>query len=253
MTEGFSGALSERPSRGPPSSVSRSNTKSATAASTRSSNILLITEGESQTRILIAAWATTKNTTKGTAIHKSVLKENAEIIKALDNLKGCIRLCENERNPDRQQKLFDDLRDHVPKAEFFEVNKLVLVHKHMRDNGLGNIFAPTTGVDFPWGLRADALQLFQCWTEKNFGVELLRGIIKSKCKDYNRSADRIDPVWREQYPHAANYYGQGDLVLGQWWPTQLCTGRDGAHGSRQGGIYGEKIKGAYSIIISRSA
>lgn len=42
------------------------------------------------------------------------------------------------------------------------------------------------------------------------------------------------------------------MVLGQWWPTQLCTVRDGAHGSPQGGIYGEKGKGAYSIVLSRS-
>lgn len=118
-----------------------------------------------------------------------MLKEKADIVKALDNLKDCIRRCENEKNPDRLTEFFDELRDHVHKAEFFDVSLFIVNHKHMLDNGLGRIFAPTTGVDFPWDLRADALQLFQRWAEKNFSVELLRGIIKSKLKDFNRSAD----------------------------------------------------------------
>jgi hypothetical protein len=75
----------------------------------------------------------------------------------------------------------------------------------------------------------------------------MRGI-KTVTKD--RDADRIDEKYKKKFPGDAKYYGEGDLVLGQWWPTQLCTVRDGAHGAAQGGIFGEREKGAYSIVLS---
>ncbi|KAF2259540.1 hypothetical protein CC78DRAFT_475257 [Lojkania enalia] len=122
----------------------------------------------------------------------------------------------------------------------------------MLDNGLTRIFAPKqpTKNEFPWDLKADARQLYHRWYNEIFSVDLLRGIVLARAKNKadKRNADRIDPEW----PHrvSAKYYGHGDLVMGQWWPTQLCTMRDGAHGSAQGGISGDKGKGAYSIVLS---
>lgn len=41
-----------------------------------------------------------------------------------------------------------------------------------------------------------------------------------------------------------------ELENGQWWPTQLACGRDGAHGMPEAGIHGNVESGAYSIILS---
>jgi hypothetical protein len=49
---------------------------------------------------------------------------------------------------------------------------------------------------------------------------------------------------------SANVFGHNGLSVGDWWPYQLCALRDGAHGSRQGGIAGKIAEGAYSIVIS---
>lgn len=173
-----------------------------------------------------------------------------QAITALSSMKDCIGRCENEANPNQLGKFFDELRDHVHKAEFLPgIDGHVLYKVHMLDNGLKRIFAPTTtNVKFPWDLQADAVQLWHKWCVKNFSVNLLRGIKLAKAKDSSRAADRIEDSWKNKY--SAKYHGQGDLVLGQWWPTQLCTVRDGAHGSAQGGIFGEKGKGAYSIVLS---
>lgn len=41
------------------------------------------------------------------------------------------------------------------------------------------------------------------------------------------------------------------LTENSWWPFQICALRDGAHGSRMGGIHG-RTDGAYSVVISGS-
>ncbi|RPA98407.1 hypothetical protein L873DRAFT_1043384 [Choiromyces venosus 120613-1] len=48
----------------------------------------------------------------------------------------------------------------------------------------------------------------------------------------------------------ANVFGANGLTVGDWWPYQICALRDGAHGSRMGGIHGRVNVGAYSIVIS---
>ncbi|PWW72213.1 hypothetical protein C7212DRAFT_348078 [Tuber magnatum] len=48
----------------------------------------------------------------------------------------------------------------------------------------------------------------------------------------------------------ADVFGANGLTVGDWWPFQICALRDGAHGSRMGGIYGRVNSGAYSIVIS---
>src|SRR5271170_7223349 len=52
------------------------------------------------------------------------------------------------------------------------------------------------------------------------------------------------------YQRPANVFGHNGLKVGNWWPMQICALRDGAHGSRMGGIAGKANIGAYSVIIS---
>ncbi|KAA8898965.1 PUA-like domain-containing protein, partial [Sphaerosporella brunnea] len=48
----------------------------------------------------------------------------------------------------------------------------------------------------------------------------------------------------------ADVFGHNGLQVGDWWPYQLCALRDGAHGSRQGGIFGRISEGCFSIVVS---
>jgi hypothetical protein len=83
---------------------------------------------------------------------------------------------------------------------------------------------------------------------ESFDQNVLRGIVT--VKGPNRGSDRLDQTYRAKHPATAKYYGDKGLVIGQCWPSQLCTVRDGAHGSSQGGIFGNKDNGAYSIVMS---
>jgi hypothetical protein len=59
----------------------------------------------------------------------------------------------------------------------------------------------------------------------------------------------LDPT-KKHLP--ANKFGSNGIEHGTWWPKQICLIRDGAHGCIQGGIYGNLIDGAFSIIVSGS-
>lgn len=56
----------------------------------------------------------------------------------------------------------------------------------------------------------------------------------------------LDPSYPKR---EAAVVGANGLSVGDWWPFQICALRDGAHGSRMGGIHG-RGDGAYSVVIS---
>lgn len=166
-----------------------------------------------------------------------------QTMQALKAMKGCAERCEINSTP----KELEDLRQHIHKAEIrLKVDGTILRKERMlEERGLPRIFT-STKVDFPWDLKADAWALYLRWYGEYFDVNLFRGI-KTR-KQLNRGSDSIDPSYKGRV--LPNFVGQGHLMLGQWWPTQLTLVRDGGHGSSQGGIYGEKGKGAYSIVLS---
>jgi hypothetical protein len=168
---------------------------------------------------------------------------------ALEALKDCVRRCEAEKKPSQLNALFEELRNHIHKAEIkLDVTPYILKKARIltSENGLPRIFKEEAS--FPPDLKADAYQLYKRWYEGNFTQDILRGINLVKGKDRNN--DRLDPDYTKKYPVDPKVYGSNGLVLGQWWPTQLCTVRDGAHGATQGGIFGAREKGAYSIVLS---
>ncbi|KAF2791737.1 hypothetical protein K505DRAFT_280149 [Melanomma pulvis-pyrius CBS 109.77] len=169
---------------------------------------------------------------------------NVQAEKSLQRIRECIERCENEKSPNLRPKIFNELLDEIHKAEIkLDVDgKLLRKTFMLHESGIVRIF--TSKVDFPWEIKADAIQLYHRWYQGIFTVDLLRGITRGRTA--NRSADSISANGK----HSASYHGEGHLVLGQWWPTQLCTVRDGAHGSAQGGIYGKKDNGAYSIVLA---
>jgi hypothetical protein len=183
---------------------------------------------------------------------KELAKKRPQELTALEALKDCIGRCEEKMTQFKsaeRRKLIDELRNHVHKAEFLRNITKFIVRKArilVPENGLPRIFRDD--VSFPPDLKADAYQLYLRWVRGEFSQDILRGITTIHGKD--RTSDRLDKAYRARYPSTARFYGDEGLVLGQCWPTQLCTVRDGAHGSSQGGIFGEKDKGAYSIVLS---
>ncbi|EKG13924.1 SRA-YDG domain-containing protein [Macrophomina phaseolina MS6] len=171
----------------------------------------------------------------------------------LEQVKDLIKQCKTQPNKQDMGRLFDRIRDELHDLVFLQVTAVALRRKRMLhdDSGLPQLFDENLAhIPFPWDIRADALELYTRWVRQDFAIDLLRGIIKRAPGDGvgNRSTDRIDP--RFPGKTKADYYGGGALINGQWWPTQLCTVRDGAHGATQGGIYANKGKPAYSIILS---
>jgi hypothetical protein len=183
---------------------------------------------------------------------KELAKKRTPALTALESLKNCIGRCEEQTkiydsaHTVKLAQLFEELRGHVHKAEFLPgVNKFVI--KKVRiltvESGLPRIFKEEAS--FPSDLKADSYQLYSRWMKQDFSLDIYRGIVRIKGQD--RSNDRFDPAYVRT---SAKAYGANGLVLGQWWPSQLCTVRDGAHGVTQGGISGENGKGAYSIVLS---
>ncbi|KAL9027375.1 MAG: hypothetical protein Q9196_004091 [Gyalolechia fulgens] len=145
---------------------------------------------------------------------------------------------------------FSILRRRLHQVEFYDfiTEILVVKSKLLDEQGFPAVF---DNAALPWDLRADALMLFKKWCFRQWDPDLLRGIVTKKgttAKDKIVNTRSI----QKDYPFkvSANYVGAGDLINGQWWPLQICTLRDGAHGTPEGGIYGQAKKGAYSIIMS---
>lgn len=184
------------------------------------------------------------------AIIKTLSMKRPPELTALDALKALITQCEEaSKRQSELHNLWDKLRDSVHKAEItLNVTPHILRKANMLlpQVGLPRIFKDDA--NFPPDLKADAYQLYLRWYKNDLTQDILRGIITKKAN--NRTSDSISDIYRAAFPSSAKYYGQGALVLGQWWPTQLCTVRDGAHGAAQGGIFGEKDHGAYSIVLS---
>lgn len=112
-----------------------------------------------------------------------------------------------------------------------------------------SLYGVSFDLEFPWDIRRDAERLLSKWDSKDFDTDLMRGVEtrtgtnKKKLEFKIRSLEKSFPVVK------ANYHGQGNLYNGQWWPLQICTIRDGAHGCLEGGIYGKPGAGTSFILI----
>ena len=149
---------------------------------------------------------------------------------------------------------FDLLRKQIHEIEFTNnlSPALIAESKLLADDGLVRI-VERASVDYPSDLVADTMALYNRWCKGDTDPFLLRGIeLKSRTlADGKRSKSRN---LHKAYPFkiSPTFVGAGHLVNGQWWPHQICSIRDGAHGAIEAGIFGEKGKGALSIVIGSS-
>ncbi|KAK0944960.1 hypothetical protein LTR29_003551 [Friedmanniomyces endolithicus] len=171
----------------------------------------------------------------------------------LGRLRSDIKKCRGATGAQMEQ-LFATVREELHILAFTKVSGQLLRENRMLHNedGLPQIFdqAFSNGSPFPWDVRADAEELYNKWCLQDFETDLLRGIKLGK-PGSKYSGKTVDSIDREYKGRAfAKFHGNGLLINGQWWPTQLTTVRDGAHGLPIAGISGTAGEGAYSCIMS---
>ncbi|KEQ74639.1 hypothetical protein M436DRAFT_63007 [Aureobasidium namibiae CBS 147.97] len=138
---------------------------------------------------------------------------------------------------------------HPDPAEFTKINNGI--HRLLHNvRGLPAIFDSST-VDYPWYIKEEAAELYLKWWQKDTNPDLFRGIKLGRTKNAklgrDSAVDSLDPKFKRR---KGNVYGNNYLRIGQWWPTQLCAVRDGAHSATIAGICGKTGEGAFSCVLS---
>ncbi|KAG9960841.1 hypothetical protein KCU61_g6170, partial [Aureobasidium melanogenum] len=144
------------------------------------------------------------------------------------------------------------ITDGIHRAFFLELSAMAIRQKGLlyNDRGLPQIFNSNT-VDYPWYMKEDAAELYIKWWQEDTNPDLFRGIILGRTKNAKigreSAADKLDPKYSRK---KGDFHGNGHLRNGQWWPTQLCAVRDGAHSATVAGICGRIGEGAFSCVMS---
>jgi hypothetical protein len=147
---------------------------------------------------------------------------------------------------------FLKINDGIHRAFFLDVNAMTIRVKRLlhNDSGLPAIFTSAT-VDYPWYIKEDAAELYIKWWQKDTNPDLFRGIklgrIKNAKLGRDSASDSLDPKFKRR---RGNVHGNNHLRNGQWWPSQLCAVRDGAHSATVAGICGKTGEGAFSCVLS---
>ncbi|GAM83114.1 hypothetical protein ANO11243_011000 [Dothideomycetidae sp. 11243] len=143
----------------------------------------------------------------------------------------------------QKHQIYTRLIESIHNAMFLSVNaQLVRDHQLLHPGGLQALFCKVPA-DTPYYLVADAEELWHKWANRIFDTDLMHGI-----KFQANEAASIKPGYEKK--RSASVSGANNLVNGQWFPSQLCLVRDGAHGSSMGGIAGRMGEGAWSVVLS---
>jgi hypothetical protein len=147
---------------------------------------------------------------------------------------------------------FTKINDGIHRAFFLDVSAMTIRVKGLlhNDRGLPAIFNSST-VGYPWYIKEDAAELYVKWWQKDTNPDLFRGIRLGRTKiaklGRDSAGDSLDPKFKRR---KGNVHGKNYLRNGQWWPTQLCAVRDGAHSATVAGICGKAGEGAFSCVLS---
>ena len=165
--------------------------------------------------------------------------------------------------PAPMAKECEEIVERLHALVFLPVDGKLLRQMRILDNkdGLPQLFDDEFAgqVEWPWYLKADAEELYNKWCTGMFETDLYRGIERSfagkkggrgKGKADVSAADSLKPDYKRFRLMDPKQHGNGLLLNGAWWPSQLAALRDGGHGASQGGITGSPTSGAYSVIMA---
>jgi hypothetical protein len=170
--------------------------------------------------------------------------------KILTGIRRCNEALSKNMLPNSAE--FIKINDGIHRAFFLDLSALTIRVKRLlhNDSGLPAIFTSTT-VDYPWYIKEDAAELYIKWWQKDTNPDLFRGIKLGRTKNAklgrDSAADSLDPKFKRR---KGNVHGNNHLRNGQWWPSQLCAVRDGAHSATIAGICGKTGEGAFSCVLS---
>ena len=158
------------------------------------------------------------------------------------------------QHPGAFASLCKDVLEGLHKLIFLPMTDKLLRKTRMLDNndGLPQLFddAFSGGVDWPWYIKADAEEQYNKWYAKVFETDLYRGLVRGG-KGTGNAADKLAKDngghFRLMDPKE---HGNGHLINGSWYPSQLAVLRDGGHGASQGGITASSKSGAFSVIMA---
>jgi hypothetical protein len=195
-------------------------------------------------RVLLGRW----NREKFKKNEKLTDDQNARLIKVIHY---CGRLGENAKPLLVELNMAKALKTALKHTQLIAdgIPKQIVMLLEAWDAGQYNL-APAdhaaisdddSGIDSDGSLfddKSDA-ESIDSFTDAMRGIIVKRGINGMKVYNVNMA-----------YHRPANVFGHNGIKVGDWWPMQVCALRDGAHGSRMGGIAGKANLGAYSVIIS---
>lgn len=170
--------------------------------------------------------------------------------KIMEGIKKCNNATAKRMTPSPEE--FAKINDGIHRAFFLDLSAMAIRQKGLLFNarGLPQIFNSAT-VHYPWYIKEDAAELYIKWWQKDTNPDLFRGIILGRTKNARigreSAADKLDPKYSRK---KGDFHGNGHLRNGQWWPTQLCAVRDGAHSATVAGICGRIGEGAFSCVMS---
>lgn len=169
-------------------------------------------------------------------------------------IQNCLAAVTKGRAPDPAE--FEEINDAIHKIAFLQLNPSIIRKARLlhNDTGLPKIFCQrcSGNVNWPWYMVEDAAELYTKLWSNDFDPNLFRGIVQGRSKNEKLgrtgTADHVDRKFEGR--RRGFFHGNGHLRNGQWWPTQLCAVRDGAHSAIVGGICGNKGEGAWSCVMS---
>ncbi|KAK6003141.1 hypothetical protein QM012_000986 [Aureobasidium pullulans] len=170
--------------------------------------------------------------------------------KIMSGIKKCNEAAARGLTPSPDE--FKKINDGIHRAFFLDLSAMAIRQEGLlyNDRGLPQVFNSTT-VDYPWYIKEDAAELYIKWWQKDTNPDLFRGIKLGRTRNdrigRESAADKLDPKYNRK---KGDFHGNGHLRNGQWWPTQLCAVRDGAHSATVAGICGRAGEGAFSCVMS---
>ena len=228
------------PTRAPPNVLSSDGSKSASAKKAKVTPMSQTIGGNQQPAARMSTnWG--NNIAWYAAVTLDSRNNDVEATK-MARIKEPISKCSKpDISKARLAELYEQIREQLHAMRHIQVDERRIKKSRLLDlNGLPALFEGSH--EYPYDIRADGKELAMKWRHSDFNSDILRYIDFPGGKKLSENR----PRFRADHP------GEGDLVNGQWFPNQLCTVRDGAHGSAQAGIYGHKGQGAFSVVMAGS-
>jgi hypothetical protein len=177
--------------------------------------------------------------------------EGYDLDRCVDDIGLGLRICKESNGRKIDDEELRGFREALHKLPYMKSDAK---HRHKAIKVLDLILRDA---NVPDDIIEDARYLILRWGQGDFNVDLIRGIEKTRRKKSGKSGKKTkttttSSVLNKEYRFLrdATVPGSNGLVMGQWWPLQICALRDGAHGELEAGISVGQDGAAVSVVLS---